>query len=96
MFGTLRVNFDRASRLSLDVSPNPVQETLRVNWNAPARPDARLRLLDPERFPDFGAFVEEEKHYEPIAQVVEDLLENARTVVRAIVRAKPPNVGELA
>ena len=37
---------------------------------------ARLRLLDPERFPDFDAFVEEEKHYEPIARVVEDLLEN--------------------
>ena len=37
---------------------------------------ARLRLLDPERFPDFDAFVEEEKNYEPIAQVVEDLLEN--------------------
>jgi ATP-dependent helicase HepA len=37
---------------------------------------ARLRLLDAERFPDFDAFVEEEKNYEPIAQVVEDLLEN--------------------
>jgi len=37
---------------------------------------ARLRLLDPERFPDFAAFIEEEKNYEPIAQVVEDLLEN--------------------
>ncbi len=37
---------------------------------------ARLRLLDPERFPDFEAFVEEENNYEPIAQVVEDLLEN--------------------
>jgi ATP-dependent helicase HepA len=37
---------------------------------------ARLRLLDPERFPDFTAFCEEEKSYEPIAQVVEDLLEN--------------------
>jgi ATP-dependent helicase HepA len=37
---------------------------------------ARLRLLDPERFPDFDAFVEEEQNYEPIAQVVEDLLEN--------------------
>ncbi|MBT8129103.1 MAG: RNA polymerase-associated protein RapA [Gammaproteobacteria bacterium] len=37
---------------------------------------ARLRLLDPERFPDFDAFVEEEKNYAPIAQVVEDLLEN--------------------
>jgi len=37
---------------------------------------ARLRLLDPQRFPDFDAFIEEEKNYEPIAQVVEDLLEN--------------------
>jgi ATP-dependent helicase HepA len=37
---------------------------------------ARLRLLDPERFPDFDTFVEEEKNYEPIARVIEDLLEN--------------------
>ncbi len=35
---------------------------------------ARLRLLDPNRFPDFASFVEEEKHYEPIAQAVEELL----------------------
>jgi ATP-dependent helicase HepA len=36
---------------------------------------ARLRLLDPERFPDYDAFVGEERTYEPIAQVVEDLLQ---------------------
>ena len=35
---------------------------------------ARLRLLDPSRFHSFEQFVEEEKSYEPIAQVVEDLL----------------------
>ena len=35
---------------------------------------ARLRLLDPDRFHDFDAFVEEEQSYEPVAQVVEDLL----------------------
>jgi ATP-dependent helicase HepA len=34
---------------------------------------ARLRLLDPNRFPDFKSFVEEEKNYEPIARAVEDL-----------------------
>ncbi len=35
---------------------------------------ARLRLLDPDRFHNFEQFVEEEASYEPIAQVVEDLL----------------------
>jgi len=38
---------------------------------------ARLRLLDPDRFPDFERFIEEEKHYEPIAQAVEVLLSDA-------------------
>ncbi len=36
---------------------------------------ARLRLLDPDRFPDFERFLEEEKNYEPVAQVVQDLLD---------------------
>lgn len=35
---------------------------------------ARLRLLDPNRFHSFEQFVAEEESYEPIAQVVEDLL----------------------
>ena len=35
---------------------------------------ARLRLLDPDRFPDFAQFLEEEKHYKPVAQTVEDLV----------------------
>ena len=35
---------------------------------------ARLRLLDPDRFPDFATFVEEEKQYAPIAHAVEALL----------------------
>ncbi len=35
---------------------------------------ARLRLLDPDRFPDFAVFVEEEKQYAPIAHAVEALL----------------------
>ncbi|MFQ5644772.1 MAG: RNA polymerase-associated protein RapA, partial [Thiogranum sp.] len=38
---------------------------------------ARLRLLDPDRFPDFDAFVEEENSYEPVARAVEVLLTDA-------------------
>ena len=37
---------------------------------------ARLRLLDPNRFPDFQQFIDEEENYEPYAQVIEDLLNN--------------------
>ncbi|PCI08609.1 MAG: RNA polymerase-associated protein RapA [Gammaproteobacteria bacterium] len=35
---------------------------------------ARLRLLDPDRFPDFQQFIDEEENYEPYARVIEDLL----------------------
>ena len=37
---------------------------------------ARLRLLDPDRFPSFQQFIDEEENYEPYAQVIEDLLSN--------------------
>jgi len=36
---------------------------------------ARLRLLDPDRFPDFDTFVDEEKSFAPIAQTIEELLD---------------------
>ncbi|MDT8404281.1 RNA polymerase-associated protein RapA [Sulfuriflexus sp.] len=35
---------------------------------------ARLRLLDPDRFPDYDSFIEEEQGYEPVARAVEQLL----------------------
>ncbi len=35
---------------------------------------ARLRLLDPDRFPSLERFIEEEQHYAPIAEAVEALL----------------------
>ncbi len=37
---------------------------------------ARLRLLDPDRFDQFSAFVAEEQSYEPVAQAVTALLED--------------------
>ncbi|WP_297324263.1 RNA polymerase-associated protein RapA [Nitrosomonas sp.] len=39
---------------------------------------ARLRLLDPDRFNSFAAFVAEEQSYEPIAKAVEALLEGRK------------------
>ena len=39
---------------------------------------ARLRLLDPDRFNSFEAFVAEEQSYEPIAKAVEALLEDQK------------------
>jgi len=40
---------------------------------------ARLRLLDPDRFPSYEAFIEEEAHYRPIAEAVEELLQSLTT-----------------
>ncbi len=37
---------------------------------------ARLRLLDPHRFHDFQAFCEDEKRYQPIATIVNSLLDS--------------------
>jgi len=37
---------------------------------------ARLRLLDPQRFHDYNAFLEEETHYQTIATVIEAILDN--------------------
>ena len=45
---------------------------------------ARLRLLDPDRFPDFRRFIEEEKQYAPIAHAVEALLGEAPLDARAL------------
>ncbi len=36
---------------------------------------ARLRLLDPDRFPDYEAFIAETRGYEPVAHAIEALLE---------------------
>ncbi|WP_257253201.1 RNA polymerase-associated protein RapA, partial [Endozoicomonas sp. SESOKO3] len=37
---------------------------------------ARLRLLDPDRFHDLETYQKEEKSYEPVAEAVQELLEN--------------------
>jgi ATP-dependent helicase HepA len=38
---------------------------------------ARLRLLDPDRFPDYDSFIAEEHNYAPIADAVEALIKHA-------------------
>ncbi|MGD8843537.1 MAG: RNA polymerase-associated protein RapA, partial [Gammaproteobacteria bacterium] len=38
---------------------------------------ARLRLLDPHRFPDLERFIREEARYQPVAKAVERLLDDA-------------------
>ena len=39
---------------------------------------ARLRLLDPQRFHDYQAFLDEERHYEPVARLAARVLETGR------------------
>ena len=39
---------------------------------------ARLRLLDPDRFYSFDEFVAEEKRYEPLAQLIEHIVEDVQ------------------
>ena len=39
---------------------------------------ARLRLLDPDRFPDLNAFILEEESYQPIAQAMAALISDGR------------------
>ncbi|WP_075182296.1 RNA polymerase-associated protein RapA [Pantoea sp. 1.19] len=51
---------------------------------------ARLRLLDPDRFHDFAAFVEEQQHFRPIADAVGQLLAD-----RPIDREQMNQIGEL-
>jgi len=41
---------------------------------------ARLRLLDPDRFPNLEAFISEEKSYQPIAQAMEVLVSEQHSV----------------
>ncbi len=58
---------------------------------------ARLRLLDADRFPDFERFLEEERHYEPVAAAVEELLEGkplAQSSVAALRQSVSDEEGE--
>ncbi|PSJ43971.1 RNA polymerase-associated protein RapA [Zobellella endophytica] len=50
---------------------------------------ARLRLLDPERFYDYDAFLAEEEDYQPLAQAAEALLSEAPLDEAAIARLAP-------
>ena len=44
---------------------------------------ARLRLLDPQRFPSLKGFIAEEQSYEPIANAIEELLQGNKLSAKA-------------
>lgn len=50
---------------------------------------ARLRLLDPDRFYSFSAFLEDEKHYQPIAEAALALIQTASLSDAQAVALKP-------
>ncbi|MDP5293731.1 RNA polymerase-associated protein RapA [Oceanimonas sp. CHS3-5] len=55
---------------------------------------ARLRLLDPERFYDYDAFLAEEEEYQPLAEAAEALLSDAPLDAAALERLAPFMDGE--
>ena len=57
---------------------------------------ARLRLLDPERFPDFQQFVREENDYEPVARAVDALLDDELALTGPDLKAIGEKLGELS
>lgn len=57
---------------------------------------ARLRLLDPERFYDYDAFLAEEEEYQPLAEAAETLLGDAPLDAAALERLTPFMDGEAA
>jgi ATP-dependent helicase HepA len=54
---------------------------------------ARLRLLDPDRFPDYAAFIAETRGYEPVAHAIEALLD-ARPLDAAATETLRDTLGE--
>jgi ATP-dependent helicase HepA len=54
---------------------------------------ARLRLLDPDRFPDYSAFLAETRGYEPVAHAIEGLLD-ARPLDAAATETLRDTLGE--
>ena len=57
---------------------------------------ARLRLLDPERFPDFQQFVREEHEYEPVARAVDALLDDELGLTEPDFAAIREKLGEMS
>ena len=45
---------------------------------------ARLKLLDPDRFYDYNVFVEEEKHYNEVAEAANELLVEKKLSDKAV------------
>lgn len=57
---------------------------------------ARLRLLDPERFPDFQQFIEEEKDYEPVATAVDAMMDAEIPLTGSDIKVIEEKLGEMS
>lgn len=57
---------------------------------------ARLRLLDPDRYYDLAAFIAEQKSYQPLSELVEQLLERRPTSPEETAELPENVTGELA
>ena len=68
--GDVSENYSAVEKLSTN-SPGVLLLTATPEQLGKSGHFARLRLLDAERFPDYDKFIEEENHYQPVADAIE-------------------------
>lgn len=80
--------YELARRLA-EITPALLLLTATPRQLGPEGHFARLRLLDPERYPDLEKYQEETRHYEEIANAVEALASGENPALEKIVAGRP-------